>query len=104
MLKDLPPDDMFEAVAHVGRIKHEFLAKQKRPLAFESDPRKLADALLSEGAILTNQPNPHGDLVDLMELSELWFDYKTDKTGKVAWTNKIDWAKEAETQGNPHDG
>lgn len=102
MLRDLPPDEMFEAVAHIGRIKHEFLFKQKRPLAFESNPRKLADALLEEGKISTNEPDQRDleDLSNLMELSELWFDYKTDKEGKVTWTNKIDWKKEAEAREN----
>jgi hypothetical protein len=100
-LKELPPDDMFEAVAHVGRLKHEFLFAQKRPLAFESDQEKLAKALLDTARVECGLP-PEQDqenywsLKNYLELSELWFDYKTDENGKVTWTDKVDWVKEAE--------
>ena len=92
---DLPCDESFEAASRAGRVMHEFLGEQKKPLVFDGDYLKIANALIRSGAIVDEYGYQYfelDELVMLLQISEHWFKYETDGEGNVVTTNKIDWS------------
>ena len=94
-LGDLPDDLTFETTSRVGRLMHEFLGRQKKPLRHEGDFRGIANALIRSGAIVDEYGYQFLELDELtlmLEVSGHWFRYETGEDGKVVVKNRIDWS------------
>jgi hypothetical protein len=94
-LGGIPDDLTFETTSRAGRLMHEFLGRQKKPLRYKGDFRGIANALIRSGAIVDEYGYQFLDLDELalmLEVSEHWFRYETGGDGKVVVKNRIDWS------------
>lgn len=94
-LGDLPDDLTFETISRVGRVMHEFLGRQKKPLRHAGDFPGIANALIRSGAIVDEygyQFLELDELILMLEVSGHWFRYETEASGNVVTINKVDWS------------